>query len=73
MQKTPPRYYLEHMFTAPLPSNGRLIVARVGSSGNVFTESLPSNVSIRHNSNNDVDNFSGDEALLLLPHFMINL
>jgi hypothetical protein len=31
-------------------SNGRPIVARVCSRGNVFTESLPSNGSIRHNT-----------------------
>jgi hypothetical protein len=38
------------VFTDPLPSNRRPIVARVGSRRNVFTESLPSNGSIRHNS-----------------------
>jgi hypothetical protein len=36
------------VFTDPLPSNRRPTVTRVGSSGNVFTESLPSNGSIRH-------------------------
>jgi hypothetical protein len=35
---------------APLPSNILPIVARVGSAGNVFTESLPRNGSIRHNT-----------------------
>jgi hypothetical protein len=35
-----------------LPSNGRPIVARVCFRGNVFTESLPSNGSIHHNSRN---------------------
>jgi hypothetical protein len=38
------------MFTDPLPSNRRPIFAPVGSQGNVFTESLPSNGSIRHNT-----------------------
>jgi hypothetical protein len=37
------------VFSDPLPSNRRPIVARVGSRGNVFTESLPSNGFIRHN------------------------
>jgi hypothetical protein len=37
------------MFPNPLPSNRRPIVLRVGSHGNVFNESLPSNASIRHN------------------------
>jgi hypothetical protein len=37
------------VFTDPLPSNRRPTVARVGSRGNVFTESLPINGSIRHN------------------------
>jgi hypothetical protein len=37
------------VFTDPLPSNRRPIVGRVGSRGNVFTESLSSNGSIRHN------------------------
>jgi hypothetical protein len=37
------------VFPDPLPSNKRPIVAQVGSRGNVFTESLPSNGSIRHN------------------------
>jgi hypothetical protein len=39
------------VFTDPLPSNRRPIVPCVGSRGNVFTESLPSNGSIRHNIN----------------------
>jgi hypothetical protein len=39
------------VFTDPLPSNIRPIIARVGSIGNVFTESLPSNGYIRHNIN----------------------
>jgi hypothetical protein len=33
----------------PLPSNRRPIAAHVGSLGKVFTESFPSNGSIRHN------------------------
>jgi hypothetical protein len=37
------------MFTDPLPSNRHLIAACVGSCRNAFTESLPSNGSIRHN------------------------
>jgi hypothetical protein len=37
------------VFADPLPSNRRPIVARVCSRGNMFTESLPSNGSIRHN------------------------
>jgi hypothetical protein len=37
------------VFTDLLPSNRRPIVARVGSRKNIFTESLPSNGSIRHN------------------------
>jgi hypothetical protein len=37
------------VFTDPLPSNRRPIFALVGSCGNVFTESLPSSGSIRHN------------------------
>jgi hypothetical protein len=48
MQKTQALYCWEGLFTDPLPSNGRPIVARVRSRGNVFTESLPSNGSIRH-------------------------
>jgi hypothetical protein len=36
------------VFTDPLPSNRRLIVTLVGSRGNMFTESLPSNWSLRH-------------------------
>jgi hypothetical protein len=38
------------VFTDPLPSVRRPVVARVGSRGNVFTESLPSNGCIRHNT-----------------------
>jgi hypothetical protein len=37
------------VLTAPLRSNRRPIVARIGSRGNVFTEYLPSKGSIRHN------------------------
>jgi hypothetical protein len=37
------------VFTDPLPSNRRPIVARVGSRGNVFTESLHINGSVSHN------------------------
>jgi hypothetical protein len=37
------------MFTDPLPSNGRPIVARVCSRGNVITESLSSNGYTRNN------------------------
>jgi hypothetical protein len=37
------------VFTDPLPNNRHPNVGRVGSRGNVFTESLPSNGSIRHN------------------------
>jgi hypothetical protein len=37
------------VFTDPLSSNRRPLVARVGSHGNVFTESLPSNGSLYHN------------------------
>jgi hypothetical protein len=37
------------VFTVPLPSTGRPIVARVGFRGNLFTETLPSNVCTRHN------------------------
>jgi hypothetical protein len=37
------------MFTGPLPSNRSPTVANVGSRGNVFTKSLPSNGSIHHN------------------------
>jgi hypothetical protein len=36
------------LFTYPLPTNRCPIVARVGSRCNVYTESLPSNGSIRH-------------------------
>jgi hypothetical protein len=39
------------VFIDPLPSNGRPIVVRIGSRGNVFTESLPSNGYTRHNIN----------------------
>jgi hypothetical protein len=35
-------YCLGGVFTEPLPTNGRPIVAGVGSRGNVFTESLTS-------------------------------
>jgi hypothetical protein len=48
MQKTQPLYCWESFFTDPLPSNGRPIVPRVRFRGNMFTESLPSNGSIRH-------------------------
>jgi hypothetical protein len=44
-----PLYRWEGLFSEPLPSNGRPIVARVRLRGNMFTESLPSNGSIRHN------------------------
>jgi hypothetical protein len=37
------------VFTDPLPGNRRSIIARIGSRGNVFTESLPSNGYPRHN------------------------
>jgi hypothetical protein len=47
-QKTQPLYCWEGLFPDPLPSNGRTTVARVCFRGNVFTESLPSNGSIRH-------------------------
>jgi hypothetical protein len=47
-----PASVIKEEFTDPLPSNGRPTVARVDSGGNVFTESLPSNGSIRHNTNN---------------------
>jgi hypothetical protein len=40
--------YCWGVFTAPLPSNRRPIVARVGSCGNVLTESWPSNGYTRH-------------------------
>jgi hypothetical protein len=39
----------EGLFTDPLPSNERPIVAHVGSHGSVFTESLPTDGSMRHN------------------------
>jgi hypothetical protein len=42
-------YCYGSVLTDPLPSNGRRIVARVGSGGNVFTESLPSNAYTSHN------------------------
>jgi hypothetical protein len=50
-QKPRPLYYREGWFIDLLPSNGRPIVARVRFRGNtsMFTESLPSNRSIRHN------------------------
>jgi hypothetical protein len=38
------------VFTDPLPRNKHPIVARVGSHGNVFTESLPNSGSICHNT-----------------------
>jgi hypothetical protein len=41
--------YCLGMFMDPLPSNRCLIVARFGSRGTVFPESLRSNGSIRHN------------------------
>jgi hypothetical protein len=47
-------YCLRDMFTAPLPSNWRPIVARFSCRGNVFTESLPSNGSIRQSINRPV-------------------
>jgi hypothetical protein len=50
-QKTRPLYCWEGMFTDPLPSNRSPTVERVGSRGNVFTESLPSNGYTRHNIN----------------------
>jgi hypothetical protein len=37
------------VFADPLPSNRRPIFVRVGCRGNVSTESLPNNRSIRHN------------------------
>jgi hypothetical protein len=49
MQKTQPLYCKEDLFTDPLPSNGRPIVAGIRFFGNVFTEWLPSTGSIRHN------------------------
>jgi hypothetical protein len=49
MQKTQPLYCWEGLFTDPLPNNGRHIIARVRFLGNMFTESLSSNESIRHN------------------------
>jgi hypothetical protein len=49
-QKTQSLYCCEGLFTYPLPSNVLLTIACVGSAGNVFTESLPSNGSIRHNT-----------------------
>jgi hypothetical protein len=42
-------YCWQGLFTAPLPSNKRHIVARVDSGGNVITNSLPSNGFIRYN------------------------
>jgi hypothetical protein len=44
-------YCYGDVFTDPLPSNGCLNVAPVGSRGNVFTESLPSSGSVCHNTN----------------------
>jgi hypothetical protein len=46
------------MFTDSLSSNGCHILARVGSSGNVFIESLPSNGYTRHNIFLILDNLS---------------
>jgi hypothetical protein len=43
------------VFTDPLPSNISPSVAHVGFRGNVFTESLPSNGSIRHNINSSAE------------------
>jgi hypothetical protein len=40
--------YCWGLFTDPLPSNGRPVVARVRFHGNVFTKSLSSSGSIRH-------------------------
>jgi hypothetical protein len=39
------------VFTDPLPINRLPIVASVGSRGNMFTESLPSNESVGHSTN----------------------
>jgi hypothetical protein len=50
-QKTQPLYCSESLFTDLLPCSGRPIVTRVGSRGNVLTESLPSNGSIHHTIN----------------------
>jgi hypothetical protein len=41
-----PPYCLEDLFTYPLASNGRPIVARLRFRGNMFAESLPSNGSV---------------------------
>jgi hypothetical protein len=49
-QKTQPLYCWEGLFTDLLPNNGRTIFECVRFRGNVFTESLPSNVSISHNT-----------------------
>jgi hypothetical protein len=46
------------VFTGPLPSSRRPIVARVGFSGNVFTESLPRSESIHQNMIKYRDNFT---------------
>jgi hypothetical protein len=46
-QKTQPLYCWGCLFTDPLPNNGRPVVVRVRSRGSVFTESLPSNRSVR--------------------------
>jgi hypothetical protein len=48
MQKTQP-YCLGDVSTDPLHSNRRPILARVGTPGNAFNESLPSNGYARHN------------------------
>jgi hypothetical protein len=50
-KKTQPLYCWEGVFTAPLLSSRRSIVTRVGSHGNVFTESLPSNGYAYYNTN----------------------
>jgi hypothetical protein len=49
-QKTQPLCCWEGLFTDTLSSNGRPIVARVRFRRNVFTDSSPSNESIRHSS-----------------------
>jgi hypothetical protein len=48
------------VFTDPLPSNRRPIVKRLGSRGNVFTDSFSSNGSVRKNMHNPVRSSSGD-------------
>jgi hypothetical protein len=49
-QRIQPVFFTRRVVTAPFPSNRRPIVARVGSCGNVFTESLPSNGHTRHST-----------------------